>query len=100
MALPAGGELIELPSGTLGIGDFQIDNLALYPNPATNVLYMEGLPQADLEVRIVDMQGRIVMSQSIQTNNGLDVSSLTSGMYQLMIVDGNTIVGNKKFVKN
>ena len=100
VALPAGGELIELPSGTLGIGDFQIDNLALYPNPATNVLYMEGLPQADLEVRIVDMQGRIVMSRSIQSNSGLDVSSLNSGMYQLMIVDGNTIVGNKKFVKN
>jgi len=100
VALPAGGELIELPSETLGIGDFQIDNLALYPNPATNVLYMEGLPEVDLTVQIVDMQGRIVMNKSIQSNTGLDVSSLNSGMYQLMIVEGNTIVGNKKFVKN
>lgn len=100
VALPAGGELVELPSETLGIGDFQIDNLALYPNPATNVLYMEGLPVADLQVQIVDMQGRIVMSQNIQSDTGLDVSSLNSGLYQLMIVEGNTIVGNKKFIKN
>jgi PKD repeat protein len=63
-------------------------SVSLYPNPANQVLTVDGLPTAAYgeSLRIIDLLGRtvqsVMVSNEIQT---LDISSLSSGMYTLEI---------------
>lgn len=66
------------------------ETLSVYPNPATDVIYIEG---AENEmVRVCDATGRLVMQQVY--NGNLDVSGLAKGVYA--VKTGNQIT---KFVK-
>ncbi len=103
VALPAGGELVELPSATLGVEDFDENAFVMYPNPANNTLNFNysSLDSNDMSVSITDMQGRIISNIELNsTNSTMDVSGLSTGMYQVVILNGNTILGTKKLLKN
>jgi hypothetical protein len=68
--------------------------LTVYPNPASNVLFIEGNQTEN--IYITDMQGKIVMNSSSTT---IDISGLIAGMYLVhAVVDGQTV--NTKFIKN
>lgn len=56
------------------------DNIRIYPNPAEDIIYIDGV--AVKEVHIFDTMGKLV---SIQNTSTLNVSSLTSGVYMLDI---------------
>ena len=65
-------------------------SLKLYPNPASNELSISyQAPQTGMvQLRIVDLQGHIVLEQQQQSNAGknettLNISSLPSGLYLL-----------------
>ena len=102
VALPAGGELVALPSATLGVEDFDTNTFVMYPNPTASELNFE-YPTLDsnvFNVIITDMQGRTVVTNTINASNqSMDVTSLSSGLYQVLIMDGNDLVGTKKLLK-
>jgi len=103
VALPSGGALIPLPSATLGTEDFDKNELVMYPNPVTNQLNFE-LSTIELDamnVSIVDMQGRIISNMELnRTNNTMDVSGISTGIYQVIIMEGNNILDTKRLIKN
>ena len=66
------------------------ETLSVYPNPAADVLYLEGIENE--MVSIYDAMGRLVMQQ-VYTEN-LDVSSFAKGVYA--VKTGKGIV---KFIK-
>ena len=71
---------------TLSI-DNQTANLAvrLYPNPARNVVNLSGLT-AQVNVAIIDMQGRIVTRETAdRQKTQIEVSELSEGVYFLKI---------------
>ncbi len=80
---------------TTGIREQTISGLRIYPNPVNDILYVD-YPVHDLAFTICDMTGRIFTSP--MTDNGIDVSSLSSGLYYLQLQNkyGLTV---KKFVK-
>ena len=102
VALPAGGELVALPSATLGVEDFDTNTFVMYPNPTASELNFE-YPTLDsniFNVIITDMQGRTVVTKTINASNqSMDVTNLSSGLYQVLIMDGNDLVGTKKLLK-
>lgn len=101
VALAAGGDLIPLPLNVLSIADFNIDGVAVYPNPTTDVINVVGLQDANYKIDVVDLMGRTLTSLEINTDNTtIDVSTLSTGMYQLIISNGNEVIGSKKFIKN
>ncbi|HET6400784.1 MAG TPA: T9SS type A sorting domain-containing protein [Candidatus Kapabacteria bacterium] len=71
-------------------------SLKLFPNPATEQLTVTSL-RAGMQIQIVDVLGREVMSGVIPTNGplGFDVSKLPNGTYY--VSEGQTEL---KFVKN
>lgn len=99
-AAPTGGEMLALPFIQLGTNDFAINQVAVYPNPARNVLYIEGTDMDSLNVQMVDLQGRVVFQGPYSEDTGINVSNLSTGMYQLVFLQGNNVVGTKKFMKN
>ena len=101
VALEAGGPLVELPDQALSVADVAFNDAILYPNPATNQLNLAGNLNPGSELRIIDMQGRVLLSQPVEAEtNVIDVSNLSSGLYQLILSNGSSVTGSKKFIKN
>ncbi len=71
----------------------------LYPNPATETLYVEVNNPAIKELKVMDVTGKLVLSQSVSTNKeAINISSLPSGTYYLQLVSDTQTVG-ARFVK-
>ena len=103
VALPSGGALVELPAATLGVENFDKNALVVYPNPVKNELNIQfsTLEVENINVRLVDMQGRTMSTNVIDTvNTTVDVSALASGLYQLVISNGNNVLDTKRLIKN
>lgn len=59
---------------------------AVYPNPASDKLYIKGL-KAGAEVQVVDLSGRLMKTSTY--NNYLDISQIKPGMYVVRTQKGN-----------
>ena len=102
VSLPSGGDLIPLPAATLGVSDFNENTFVMFPNPANNQLNFDfkSLDVDELTISITDIQGRVILNNRINsTNSAIDVSSLSTGLYQVTILDGNSILSTKKLLK-
>lgn len=99
VALPSGGEMIPLPVNSLGTNDFNEAQFALYPNPASDVLTLRTADSGTYNIAVIDMQGRIIMTQeNINAEANINVSNLAQGIYNVQISEGNQTV-TKKFIK-
>ncbi len=89
--LDFGIDLVEI-----NITDFTA-NLNIFPNPATDLVYINCEEKAIVE--IINMQGQIVATKThADRNSSIDVSELRSGVYTLRVKTEKGIV-TKKFVK-
>jgi hypothetical protein len=71
--------------------------LNIYPNPATDVLHIDGMDKGSYTV--TDMMGRQLLQGAIHTTkNTVDISTLAPGVYLLRVADGGT-ERNVRFTK-
>ena len=68
-------------SDPTGITELTSESIAVWPNPATNVLYLDVVDGTN--VSVFDMTGRMVMQQHYEGQ--LDVSKLAPGLYALKV---------------
>jgi Secretion system C-terminal sorting domain len=79
---------------TLSNNEIESDKIKIFPNPAFNKIYIEGLDSYyKYSIMIFDMNGKIVL-ESIQNQGDIDISSLNHGIYICQIQ-----VGKNKIVK-
>jgi hypothetical protein len=80
---------------TVGLNDTQLPKNALlvYPNPTSNLLYVEVLESTPLT--ILNVLGETVKQQTIKGLGSIDVSSLNTGIYYIQSHMGK----NTKFIK-
>lgn len=91
--LPNG--FIKAVDSNLGTGEHTKPNIVLYPNPATDHLYVNTDKPAT--VKMYDMAGRLIKKQAY-TTSGVSVSELNPGMYVVEItIDNATSV--QKIIK-
>ncbi len=82
-------------SQPLGIDDFNTSEIQIYPNPATDRIYLKGV-QNETEIVVFTIDGRQLSSNSMNNKNYLDLN-LSSGLYVLKISsEGRSII--KKIV--
>ena len=83
-------------NGILSVGQSQLDNVSIFPNPAQDILNISNAESANIIV--FDLLGRNVISRSnISMNEEINVSALNAGAYFVQISkDGN--VTTKKFI--
>jgi hypothetical protein len=74
----------------------QDGDVKVFPNPANNLLFINGLNQ-NANVAIYDMTGKLIYNSEL-CNSQIDVSNFQSGVYMMKIETANGIV-TKKFVK-
>jgi hypothetical protein len=84
---------------TLGLADaIQDSQMVIYPNPASNILNIEGIPY-DSSIRIVDILGKTVFHhQSLKDTSAiLDLAAFANGIYLLQLQNNGAVI-TKKFV--
>jgi len=71
------------------------------PNPTRQELFLTNLPEENLQIQILDLQGRVLFSQKSthQSKVLLPIYNLSSGIY-LISVQAKHGIQTKKFVKN
>lgn len=79
--------------GNLGIDDITSSSFAVYPNPANDVIRIDGLNKAS-EVNIYNATGALVKTVVANGHDEINVSDLASGLY-LIRFEGRTM----KFTK-
>lgn len=89
-----------LPAG-IENSEVEKDVISMYPNPASNLLYIKGLNTNDCIVNVIDMLGKIVISQAVKENEGIDISEISNGIYLLRIVSpSNALFYTSKVIIN
>jgi uncharacterized delta-60 repeat protein len=89
--------------GVLNASDLVLGDIRLhcYPNPVTNILYVDlaGSNISNIEARLYDLDGRLVIKQSLnQASNKISVEKLQSGLYPLVINNGDKRITVKVMV--
>jgi hypothetical protein len=63
-------------------------NISLYPNPASEMIYLKGQVESGEMLYITDMSGKSVSRNEKYNGNGISVSHLAPGVY-ILHVEGN-----------
>ncbi|RYD55203.1 MAG: T9SS type A sorting domain-containing protein [Sphingobacteriales bacterium] len=83
---------------TLSIENITANNvpaISIYPNPATNKLYLGTKVESRNEVAIYDMSGRTIRKESI-AGKEIDLTQLQAGMYMISVNNQSPIKFEKK----
>jgi ELWxxDGT repeat protein len=95
-----GYELHKLRGTVTNVAGSENSAERVYPNPANAELNIETTKDI-VRYEIIDLTGRLILSEMIQSNTGtIDVSKLQNGMYLLNKVARNGKVTSVKFIKN
>lgn len=91
-------------AGVMGIDDHNFEDVALYPNPATDNLFVKLTAEAqDVNATVVDLTGKVVLTEVFNHNGGmqqytLPVSTLSSGIYFLNLQGKDSGKATYKFI--
>jgi hypothetical protein len=78
------------------ISENLLEQIAIYPNPASTVLNINNAKSADIQV--FDILGKTIFSQeNISVNERINVSNLENGTYFIKISMDNAVI-TKKFL--
>jgi hypothetical protein len=61
--------------------------IKVYPNPTSNFLYAEQKDQHQLRINIVDVNGRVLLENKINSGGQIDISNFSKGIYIVQVQD-------------
>ena len=78
---------ITISNQTVGINEANglLSGVEIYPNPVQNELFIELNENQITQINIIDLSGKILLSQKQINGNSIDVSSLSQGVYAIQI---------------
>jgi hypothetical protein len=80
--------------------NIKVSGVKIIPNPAISYIKIQLSNKINnLEFRIVDQTGRVVMGNLAVTAQNIDISKLSSGVFNLLILKGGNIIERQLFVK-
>lgn len=96
-AAAEGGSFPQDPNFTT-VKDINNTNVTIYPNPASDYIIVNS-DYNNFNVEISDITGRTIISQNVDNNSTINVSSLNAGVYNVTIISNNTISSHKIIIK-
>ncbi len=97
---PAINQTLNVVEGsTLAIDSFLNADFSLYPNPAKHILNIKSNENIKMQyAQIYDLNGKIILKSDI-VNDSLNIDSLSTGTYIIMLRDSNGKDYSQKFIK-
>lgn len=78
---------------------FESNEIIVFPNPAKDFIEIKGLELKVYDVKLFDVNSKIVFKSKFTEKLKLDVSGFTSGVYYYVINDGSDKKEKGKFIK-
>ncbi len=89
---------VNVVQSTTGIQQIISNNvLNIYPNPNNGSFVIEPSNAAKQTMQVYDVNGKLVLTQTVIGKTNIDVSSLNEGVYNISIINGEGVV-NKRLV--
>lgn len=88
-------------SGTTGVAkELNNTTVSVYPNPASDILTIQGLTatKTPVSVKVFDTLGKVVLYQTLNATNTVNIESLNKGTYFMEISNGESRIG-KNIIK-
>ncbi len=87
---------------TFTIHPQEVNALNVYPNPVTNILYINGENLKGKYITLYNSTGEIINRINTQStiNTSFDISDYPSGLYIMQYSNGDGKMGNVKIIKN
>lgn len=79
----------------MNITDNNFDKINIYPNPASNFVFIDGISIEN--IKIFDNSGKLV---GVTSSNKIDLSNYANGIYIMQISDIEGVVHSRKIIKN
>ena len=76
----------------------ETSTLLIYPNPATDNIYISNINEKSVVVKIYDVSGRLVLETKVSDKEHINISTLSKGMYQIKL-EGRDWRETKKLIK-
>lgn len=93
------GKIYKITTASLGTQENNLNQIRIYPNPAHEKVFVEGLRSADAKVELISTEGKIVMTDvKLDSENSLDVTGITPGVYYLNIKSGDLKEYSQKLI--
>ncbi|MBC3846765.1 discoidin domain-containing protein [Winogradskyella echinorum] len=83
---------LRVTSSILSVGQNELDYIQIYTTTSPKSLVLKGQLNADCRVSLYDIQGRLVLNESInhlETSNTIDISMIGSGVYFVKVFNDN-----------
>ena len=84
VALPAGGDLVELPTATIGLNEDNTVSFSVYPNPASDHIALRGLSNP-WNYELFTVSGQLVAKGTAVNNENINIQHLDLGTYILKL---------------
>jgi hypothetical protein len=80
-----------------GINELGENKTRIYPNPASDKLYINASSTAVSELRVIDMLGNVMKVENFSGSTSVNVSGLSNGLYiiQFSGADGKMISSSR-----
>lgn len=78
---------MQKPTGISPPNQVSADKLRIYPNPAQNVIHIEGLSENFTSLEILNQSGQVVSRNYDENQTDIDVSKLNPGLYIIKITN-------------
>jgi hypothetical protein len=82
---------------TTGLNNFSVNNLTVSPNPSAGYFMVETTSKEKQVIQLVDVNGKLVLSQFINGKTHIDATNLTDGVYNLTVISNKGVI-NKKLI--
>lgn len=73
----------------------QASAISIYPNPAKGNFVLETSVSEKQQMQIIDVNGKVVLSSTISGTTTVDVSSLSEGVYTVMLINSKRVSQNR-----
>ncbi|MEE1272576.1 MAG: T9SS type A sorting domain-containing protein [Bacteroidales bacterium] len=83
----------------VGLADVEQLPLSIAPNPTESLITLSGLKEGVHQMEVIDMAGRVVMTQEIKNNAIINLSSLQKGCYIVKVMNNDSLSSSKVIVK-
>lgn len=79
-------------TGLTSIESLESSEIKVYPNPSSDIIYIEYNSNELIQANVYDLMGRLIETQQLNTTNQqIDISNYAEGDYILKLSDGQTV---------
>lgn len=92
---------VNITGGTVGISDYSVSNLQVYPNPTTGDLNINFITESNtLNVKLMNVEGQLIYTENVEHFSGkysskINIGEQAKGIYFLQITSDNKVTTKK-----